>query len=111
MRLAPVAVERVVVSLLWIMAASTVGVLLFIIGWILAHGLLHVSWEYLSESPEKMGREGGILPMIVASGFVAGLAVLLAAPIGVATAIYLTEYTREGRATAVIRFGADCLAG
>ena len=49
--------------------------------------------------------------MIVATGLVTGLAVLIAAPIGVATAIYLTEYTRESRLTAVIRFGADCLAG
>jgi phosphate transport system permease protein len=37
--------------------------------------------------------------------------VIIAGPIGVATAICLTEYTREGRLTAVIRFGADCLAG
>ncbi len=111
MRLAPVAVERAVVTVLWIMAAITVGVLLFIIGWILAHGLPHISWGFLTESPVKMGREGGIFPMIVASAVVAGLAVLLAAPVGVATAIYLTEYTRENRATAVIRFGADCLAG
>jgi phosphate transport system permease protein len=43
--------------------------------------------------------------------WVVGLGVIMAAPIGVATAIYLTEYTREGRMTAVIRFGADCLAG
>jgi len=49
--------------------------------------------------------------MIVASGLVASLAVLIAAPIGVATAVYLTEYTREGRATTTIRCGADCLAG
>jgi phosphate transport system permease protein len=42
---------------------------------------------------------------------VAGLAVVIAAPVGVATAIYLTEYTREGRLTWIIRFGADCLAG
>jgi phosphate transport system permease protein len=31
--------------------------------------------------------------------------------VGVATAIYLTEYTRESRLTSIIRFGADCLAG
>jgi phosphate transport system permease protein len=49
--------------------------------------------------------------MIIGTIWVAGLAVALAAPIGVATAVYLTEYTREGRMTAVIRFGADCLAG
>jgi phosphate transport system permease protein len=111
MRLPPVAVERVVVALLWTMAAITVGVLVFIIAFILAHGLSHVTWAFLTESPESMGRKGGIFPMIVGTLVVAGLAVLIAAPIGVATAVYLTEYTREGRLTAVIRFGADCLAG
>jgi phosphate transport system permease protein len=58
-----------------------------------------------------MGREGGIFPMIVGTLWVAGLAVMIAAPVGVITAIYLTEYTREGRLTHLIRFGADCLAG
>ncbi len=111
MRLPPVAVERTVVTFMWIMAAVTVGVLLFIIVFILAHGLPHVTWGFLTQSPESMGRKGGIFPMVVGTLLVSGLAVVIAAPIGVATAIYLTEYTREGRVTAVIRFGADCLAG
>jgi len=111
MRVSPVALERVVVVALWTLAAMTIGVLLFIIVYILAHGLPHVSWGFLTQSPEYMGRKGGIFPMVVGTVMVAGLAVLVAAPIGVATAIYLTEYTREGRMTAVIRFGADCLAG
>jgi len=107
----PIVLERIVVALLWAVAAMTIGVLLFIVGFILLRGLPHVSWQFLTESPQKMGREGGILPMIVSSALVAGLGVLIAAPIGVATAVYLTEYTRGGRVTAVIRFGADCLAG
>lgn len=111
MRLPPVAVERTVVTFMWIMATITVGVLCFIIAYILAHGLPHVTWGFLTQSPESMGRKGGIFPMVVGTLLVSGLAVVLAAPIGVATAIYLTEYTREGRVTAVIRFGADCLAG
>jgi phosphate transport system permease protein len=110
-RLSPVVVERIVVTLLWLMAATTVGVLLFIIAYILVHGLQYVTWTFLTDEPRKMGREGGVFPMIVGTIVVTGLAVLIAAPIGVATAIYLTEYTREGRLTAVIRFGADCLAG
>lgn len=111
MKLSPVATERIAVAFMWSMAAVTIGVLLFIIAFILAHGLPHVSWAFLTQSPESMGRKGGIFPMIVGTLLVSGLAVLIAAPIGVATAIYLTEYTREGRLTAVIRFGADCLAG
>jgi phosphate transport system permease protein len=111
LRPSPIAVERVVVAVLWAMAAVTVGVLVFIIAYILVHGLPYVTWSFLTNSPSKMGRAGGIFPMIVGTAMVTGLAVLIAAPVGVATAVYLTEYTREGRLTAVIRFGADCLAG
>jgi phosphate transport system permease protein len=109
--LSPVAVERIVVSMLWALAALTVGVLVFIIVYILYHGLQYVTWGFLTEVPRNMCRGGGVFPMIVGTAIITGLAVLIAAPIGVATAIYLTEFTREGRMTAAIRFGADCLAG
>jgi phosphate transport system permease protein len=111
MRIQPRVAQHVAVTALWGLTTLTLGVLLFIIAYILAHGLPHVTWRFLTESPESMGREGGVLPMIVGTLWVAGLAVVIAAPVGVATAIYLTEYTREGRLTWIIRFGADCLAG
>jgi phosphate transport system permease protein len=111
MRVSPIASQRMAAVVLWTLAATTIGMLLFIIAYILAHGLPNVSWEFLSQSPRNMGRDGGVFPMIVSTAMVTGLAVVVAAPIGIATAVYLTEYTREGRLTAVIRFGADCLAG
>jgi phosphate transport system permease protein len=111
MRLSPRITQGMAVSGMWLLAGLTLGTLAFIIAFILWHGLPHVTWTFLTESPKAMGREGGVLPMIVGTAWVTGLAVFIAAPIGVATAIYLTEYTREGRLTALIRFGADCLAG
>ena len=111
MRVSPATSQRVAVGFMWALAAITFAVLVFILAFILAHGLPHVTWSFLTQSPTSMGREGGVFPMIVGTILVAGLAVLVAAPIGVATAVYLTEYTREGRLTTVIRFGADCLAG
>ena len=111
MRLQPRTTQWIAVGGMWVLAGVTLGTLLFIILFILAHGLPHVTWEFLTCSPKAMGREGGVAPMIVGTLMVAGLAVFIAAPVGVATAIYLTEYTRESRFTQVIRFGADCLAG
>jgi phosphate ABC transporter permease subunit PstA len=102
------AVARVV---LWAAMGLTVAVLLFIVLFILRRGLAHLSWAYLTESPRDSGREGGVLPMIVGTLGVTLLGVLFATPLGVGTAIYLTEYTRETRLTRVIRFGAECLAG
>ena len=111
MRISPAPSQRIVVTFLWTLTALTIGVLLFIIAFILYHGLPNVTWGFLTESPRNMGREGGVFPMIVGTLFVTALAVLIAAPVGVMTAVYLTEYTREGLLTSVIRFGADCLAG
>jgi len=109
--LSPATSQRIAASLLWTMTAGTLGVLVFIIAYILWHGVGHITWDFLSKRPSAMGREGGVFPIIVGTIWVTGLAILIAAPVGVATAVFLTEYTREGRLTAVIRFGADCLAG
>ena len=110
-RVSPRITQRIAVAFLWGLTLITIGVLLYIILYILLKGLPHLSWEFLSKAPVSMGRKGGIFPMIIGTFMVAGLAVVIAAPLGVATAVYLTEYTRESRLTFVIRFGADCLAG
>ncbi len=103
--------QRLAVAVLWLLAGLSVGVLVFIIGFILIHGVPYISWQFLTQAPRSMGREGGVFPIIIGTICVAGLAIIIAAPVGVITAVYLTEYTRPSRLTAVIRFGADCLAG
>jgi phosphate transport system permease protein len=97
--------------MLWSLTGTTLAVLLLIIAYTLGQGLPHVDWDFLTKAPESMGREGGVLPMIIGTIIITFIAIIIAAPIGVATAIYLTEYTRPSRLTSVIRFGADCLAG
>ncbi len=97
--------------LVWGAALATLAVLLLILVHILAEGLPYVSLEFLLGSPRRMGREGGILPTIVGTLELTAVAILIATPLGVGTAIYLTEYTREGRLTRLIRFGTESLAG
>jgi len=58
-----------------------------------------------------MGKSGGIFATIIGSIILTVVAIAIALPLGVGTAIYLTEYTIESRMTRVIRFGTDCLAG
>jgi phosphate transport system permease protein len=58
-----------------------------------------------------MGREGGIFTTIVGTVALTAVAIIVGAPLGVGTAIFLREYTRESKTSRVIRFGTDCLAG
>jgi phosphate transport system permease protein len=103
--------QKIVRTVLWLFTFITVAILVFIIVFILRKGLPAVTWEFLSKNPVDMGRSGGIFSTIVGTITLTFMALLIATPLGVGTAIYLTEYTFEGRLTRVIRFGAECLAG
>jgi phosphate transport system permease protein len=85
--------------------------LLFIVAYTLVRGVPSLTWTLLTAEPADMGRSGGILPTVVGTVVLAMGGVVIAAPFGVGTAVYLVEYTREGWLTRVIRFGVDALAG
>ena len=111
MRLPPRTTQTLMKTLLWGMTGFTLLILVFIIVDIAIKGLPQVTLGFLTHEPQDMGRAGGIFSTIVATTYITLLAILLAAPFGVGTAIYLTEYTREGWTTRIIRFGSECLAG
>ncbi|MDI6735285.1 MAG: phosphate ABC transporter permease PstA [bacterium] len=89
----------------------TILILIFIIFYVLKNGLAVIDLEFLLSSPKELGRTGGIFPCIIGTIILPLVAIVIATPLGVGTAIYLTEYTREGRWTRIIRFGTECLAG
>lgn len=103
--------QHLAFALLWTSAVITIGCLVLIILFILKEGLPSINWEFLTAFPEAMGRKGGIFPTIIASIYLTLVALIIAAPIGVGAAVYLTEYTREGWITKIIRFGTETLAG
>jgi len=111
MRLNPKVEQGLVKAALQVMTAVTVFILFFIIVFILRKGIPVLDLSFLTRNPVDMGRGGGIFSTIVGTLVLTFVAVLIAAPFGVGTAIFLTEYTWENRVTRIIRFGADCLAG
>ncbi|MDD5772336.1 MAG: phosphate ABC transporter permease PstA [bacterium] len=104
-------IEKIVKIFLWIFTIITIFILFYIVGFILKNGIGGLSKEFFMEFPKSMGREGGIFPIIIGTILLTLAAVFIAGPLGIGTAVYLTEYTRENRITQMIRFGADCLAG
>jgi phosphate transport system permease protein len=110
-RIGPRTTQAIAYVCLLTLTVVTVFILIFIIGFIFRHGVAELSWKFLTQKTLEMGREGGILPSIIGTLAVALLAILIAAPLGVGTAIYLSEYTKPGPVRRIISFGADCLAG
>jgi len=111
MRVPPKITQAVAVTILGGATFLTVAILVFIIGFVLSKGLPGVNAEFLLSAPKDLGRTGGIFVTIVGSVLLPLIAVAIALPLGVGTAVYLSEYTRETQFTRALRFGTDCLAG
>ncbi|WP_303237421.1 phosphate ABC transporter permease PstA [uncultured Bilophila sp.] len=86
---------------------ALVGVCAFLI-W---NGSPAISWEFLTQAPRRMMTEGGVWPCIVGTFLLSFGAMLLAFPLGVASAVYLHEYGSRGRYTRYLRLGISNLAG
>ncbi len=78
---------------------------------ILKNGWSAISWEFLSQMPRSGMREGGILPAIVGTFYLVTGAVLFALPLGLAAAIYLSEYSKDTWINRIVRLSIINLAG
>ncbi|MBW1702854.1 MAG: phosphate ABC transporter permease PstA [Deltaproteobacteria bacterium] len=93
-------------------AATINGVaLLIIVYFLVARGWRAINWTFLTQPPMESMTKGGILPCIVGTVCLSLGAILVALPIGVASAIYLNEYAKPGRLLRIIRLGINNLAG
>ena len=111
MRLNPNKSQVIAKTVIWSAAILVLLLLFSIILYILSKGIPNITWQFLTQIPSDMGRSGGILSCIVGTLSVTLVATLVATPLGVGTAFYLTEYTRESTITKIIRFSAESLAG
>jgi phosphate transport system permease protein len=111
MRISPKYTQIGAVAILGTATVLTIAILIFIIIFVLQKGLPILSFDFLFTSPSDMGRSGGILPILIGTILLPLVAIIIAAPLGIGTSIYLVEFTNESRATRLIRFGTDCLAG
>lgn len=98
--------------LIWLTAALVSAVFVWLLADIIRHGLPRLSWSFLVEAPQNAGRSGGIGPIIVSTALILLVAIATAAPLGLATAVLLTEFTRHGGAFGrLVRRSLDVLAG
>lgn len=96
----------------WASAIMVSAIFFWILGSIIGHGIGQISWEFLTAPPSDAGREGGIGPILVATALILGVCMAVALPIGVATAMLLSEFTTTGSVFGrLVRRSLDVLAG
>jgi phosphate transport system permease protein len=103
----------------WILAISTglavalvMLILVIIIGQIVWNGAPVISGEFLTEAPSADMTGGGIWPAIYGTVLMTMLMTVAVVPVGVATAIWLSEYARsDSRLANIVRVAVNNLAG
>jgi len=102
--------EKFMAVVTWTAAATTIGILLFIVGFICIRGVPYIkpslfSLNYNSENVSLM-------PAMISTVIMTALSLLIAAPLGIFAAIYLVEYAKRGnKIVRIIRMTTETLSG
>lgn len=104
--------ERLPTFLVWLFASLVATFFLCFVGDIAWRGMPSLSWDFLTESPQDAGRQGGIGSIMVSTTLIIGICMIVAFPIGLGTSIFLAELTTRDRLFGrIIRRSLDVLAG
>ena len=104
-------VQSVGYSLITLMAVVTVLPIVGTVIFILFKGGSAISWEFITGFPHDGMRAGGILPAIIGTLYLTVGTALFSVPLGIAAAIYLSEYAKDTPLTRLIRLAIINLAG
>lgn len=103
--------ERLGFTFITLMAIATVLPIVATVLYILVKGAPAISLEFLTGFPRGGMREGGILPAIIGTIYLTIGTAIFSVPLGIAAAIYLSEYAADTPLTRTIRIAIINLAG
>lgn len=89
--------ERITQGVLIAISSLTILMLGWIIGYVVFKGIAHIDLAKL-------------VPPMVSTIYMVVIGLLIAAPIGIGAAIYLSEYAKKGKFVSIIRFATESLA-
>lgn len=103
--------ELIIKIILWIVSLISVSSFFVIFLYMFINGSRIISLEFLTTAPNPTFWTGGIFPQIIGSLYLVALCTVIAAPLGILTAIYLSEYAVDNLITKIARFFIVTLAG
>ncbi len=103
--------EGVARAVFFLMTVTLVIPVLIIAGTLVVKGGPAISWEFLFSEPRDGMTAGGIFPALVGTVWLVAVALLASVPVGVAAALYLSEYAPDNLLTRTINLAIINLAG
>ncbi|MCL4459672.1 MAG: phosphate ABC transporter permease PstA [Chloroflexi bacterium] len=103
-------IDRLATIGLYLVAVVIMGILLWLIGYILWQGIPVLSWHFLTAPSSEISAGGGVGPQLFNSIYLVVLSMLITVPIGLGAGLYMAEYAGTGWLTETIRFCTEALA-
>ena len=97
--------------LMYCAAGAILLLLALIIGYILFRGLPNITVKLLTTKPSLIRETVGILPNILNTVYIILMTLIVVLPLGVGTAVYLTEYAKNRKLVQIIELATETLAG
>lgn len=103
--------DRALTALIYLAAVIAIGILVGIMGYVFVRGIPQISWQFLSTVQSARKGTFGILGNIVNTLYMIVMTLVIAAPVGIGSAIYLNEYAKPGKMVRTIEFTTEILSG
>ncbi len=104
-------VDDILKALIYLAAALSIALLVGIMGYVFVRGIPQISWQFLSTVQSSLKGTFGILGNIVNTLYIIVITLIVAAPVGIGSAIYLNEYAKPGKLVRMIEFTTEILSG
>ncbi|NEW79220.1 MAG: phosphate ABC transporter permease PstA [Gelidibacter sp.] len=97
----------------WGIACTLIGLVLLVIfiGGILVDGLSRIDWAFITDLPSRKPEKSGIWTPLMGSIWILVLTAIISFPISVAAGVYLEEYAKKNRLSALLEINISNLAG
>ena len=103
-------VERVFGALAVAAATVACGILVLVLGTLVAKGASQLNADFFTKARPLFGQKGGVADALIGSALIVGMAMLIAIPVSVLVAIYMSEYA-GARTSRALRIVLDVLNG
>lgn len=103
--------DILVYAVIFLCTAFSILLLAGIILYVFAKGIRTVDWTFLTSVTSTLNGTVGIAGNIVNTLMIIVITMVIAAPIGIGSAIYLNEYAKPGRLVTIIEYATETLAG
>ncbi|WP_404520725.1 MULTISPECIES: phosphate ABC transporter permease PstA [unclassified Paenibacillus] len=102
--------DKIATFVICFFALFIVALLVGLLGFILARGVSHISFDFLTSAPQTLRAGGGVGPQLFNSVFLLILTLIITIPIGWGAGIYMAQYAKPGKITDFIRLVVEVLS-